>query len=513
MTANELTLHDLFAGALERFGDRAAVAHCGLSMSYRELTEQASRLAHGLRELGVGPGSPVALMMSNRPEYLVADQAIIRLGAAKVPLNGMLTAGEIAFILADCGASVAIADAQMVVSALAADAPLLRHVIAVDDPAPGTLPWASLLDSESGASRLPNARPRPEDPAIILYTGGTTGRPKGVVHSQHGLAVNLLVHLAETGLLDDERLLLTTPLAHAAGSLAQSGLLKGGTIYLEDKFDPDAVLDRIQSDRITFTFMVPTMIYRLLDKLAGRGADLTSLRTVLYGAAPIARDRLEDGLRRLGPVFMQLYGQTEAPNFIARLTREDHDLGHPERLTSCGRQSLLMDVAVLGPDGTRLAAGHPGEICVRGPYVMTGYHNLPGKTAEVLQGGWLHTGDIGFIDEHAFIHLLDRKNDMIITGGMNVYSAEVENVLAECPGVSQVAVVGLPHPDWGEAVAAFVVAAEAGFDAGRAAGYCRARLAAYKRPKVYVTVGSLPTTPYGKADKKALRTHQWSDLT
>jgi len=168
---------------------------------------------------------------------------------------------------------------------------------------------------------------------------------------------------------------------------------------------------------------------------------------------------------------------------------------------------------VLGPDGTRLAPGQPGEICVCGPYVMTGYHNLPGKTAEVLQDGWLHTGDIGFIDEHAFIHLLDRKNDMIITGGMNVYSAEVENVPAECPGVSQVAVVGLPHPDWGEAVAAFVVAAEAGFDAGQAADYCRARLAAYKRPKVYVTVGSLPTTPYGKADKKALRTHQWSDLT
>jgi fatty-acyl-CoA synthase len=504
ITPTGFTLRDLFNGALERFGDRVAVVHDGARVSYREFCSQANRLAHGLQQLGIGAGSPVALMVSNRPECLIADQAILCLGAAKVPLNRMLSAGEIAFILEDSGASVAIADAELLAAALAADAPSLSHIIAVDEPVGRAISWASVLGDEVRGNHPPEVEPQPGDAAAILYTGGTTGRQKGVVHSQHGLAVNILAHLIEIGLHDDERLLLTTPLPHAAGPIAQAGLLKGSAIYLEDRFDPIAVLDRIQSDRITFTFMVPTMIYRVLDKLADHGTDLTSLRTVLYGAAPIARDRLEDGLRRLGPVFMQLYGQAEAPNFIARLTREDHDLNRPGRLTSCGRQSLLTEVAVLDSDGRPLDAGQSGEICVRGPYVMVRYHNLPDKTDDVLRDGWLHTGDIGFIDEEQFIHLLDRKNDMIISGGMNVYSAEVENVLQELPDISQVAVLGLPHPDWGEAVAAFVVA-EPGFDESRAADHCRATLAVYKRPKTYVRVDELPTTAYGKVDKKSLR--------
>lgn len=499
------TLRSLFIG-LDRFGDRPALVHDGVTWTYGQLVRQANRLAHALHDLGVGPGSPVALLMSNRVEYLVADQAVIRLGAAKVPLNDMLSASEIAFILADSGATVAIADPGLLDATLDADAPALRHVIAIGAAPEGTLSWDEALAAAPDGAAAPDVEPGPEHVGLIAYTGGTTGRQKGVVHTQRGLAVNMLAHVIEMGLLDDERLLIMSPLPHAAGFIAQAALLKGAVAFVESRFDPDLALDRIDRDRVTYTFMVPTMIYRLLDRAEEREVDLTSLRTILYGAAPITRERLEQGLNRLGPVFMQLYGQSEAPDFVTRLRREDHDLAHPHRLTSCGQATLLMQVAVLDDDDNELPPGQPGEIATRGPYVMTGYHNLPEKSAETLRGGWLHTGDLGQMDADGYVYLMDRKNDMIISGGMNVYSTEVENVVQVCTGVGQVAVVGVPHPDWGEAVVAFVVPAGDGeLDETTVLAHCRTELAAYKRPKAVRRIDALPVTAYGKIDKKALR--------
>ena len=505
VSAPDLTLRTLFDGTLERFGERPALVFAERTWSYRELAREANRLAHALVAAGVGPGTPVALMMSNRAEYVVADQALLRCGAAKVPINDMLSPSEIAYILGDSGAVVAIADAGMAPAALASDATDLHTVVLVGEGSvPGTVAWCDLLEARE--PDVPPAVPvAGGDVGLIAYTGGTTGRQKGVVHTQRGLAVNILAHVVEMGLGDDERLLLTSPLPHSAGFVLQAGLLKGALHLLERRFDPEVVLARIADDRATFLFMVPTMIYRLLDRAEGRQVDLSSLRTILYGAAPITRERLEQGLRRLGPVFMQLYGQTEAPNFLTRLTREDHDPAHPERLGSCGRAATLAEIAILDEDGTPVPPGEPGEVCARAPYVMAGYHGLPEKSAETLRGGWLHTGDLGRMDAEGYVHLLDRKNDMIISGGVNVYSTEVENVVQGCPGVAQVAVAGVAHPDWGEAVVAFVVPATGGFDEGAAEATCRAQLAAYKRPKAYRRLDALPVTPYGKVDKKALR--------
>jgi fatty-acyl-CoA synthase/long-chain acyl-CoA synthetase len=356
----------------------------------------------------------------------------------------------------------------------------------------------------SGPDRPPDIVVTGSDVALILYTGGTTGRQKGVVHNQRGLAVNLLAHLIETGLLDDERLLLSTPLPHSAGFLLQAGLLKGAFHLVERRFDADAVLTSIERDCVTFLFMVPTMIYRLLDAAEKRRVDTSTLRTILYGAAPITSERLAQGLRQFGEVFMQLYGQSEAPNFITRLVREDHDPRFTQRLASCGRAATLVSVAVLDDDGAELPRGQVGEICARAPYVMQGYLGLTDKTAETLRGDWLHTGDIGYRDEEGYVYLLDRKNDIIISGGMNVYTTEVEQVVGSCPGVAQVTVVGVPHPDWGEAVVAFVVPAE-GFDEDLVTQRCRAELAAYKRPKAYQKLEALPLTSVGKVDKKLLK--------
>ncbi|MEV7043884.1 AMP-binding protein [Amycolatopsis sp. NPDC051061] len=491
----DTTLHSLLRDALDRFGDRPAIRVDDRQMSYADLVAAANHLARTLVDLGVKPGEPVALMMSNRLEWLIADQAIIRAGAAKVPINVMLSEPEMSFILRDCGARIALADEPM---ASTARATCLEAVLVPGQPGWDTDPT---IAAHAGP---PDVTVSGTDTALILYTGGTTGRQKGVVHNQAGLALNLLAHVVEVGFQDDECLLLNTPLPHSAGFLAQAGLLKGARVGIATRFDAEQTLRLIERDAVTFLFLVPTMIYRLLDAGEDVDVDVSSLRTILYGAAPITPERLAAGLKRFGPVFMQLYGQSEAPNFLTRLTREDHDPDRPDRLQSCGRAAAMVHLRILDDDGSPLPAGAAGEVCARAPYVMAGYHGLPEKTAATVRDGWLHTGDIGALDDYGYLRLLDRKNDMIISGGMNVYTTEVENVLGTCTGVEQVAVVGVPHPDWGEAVVAFVVPGD-DFDADSAALRCRSELASYKRPKAYEQVAAIPTTPIGKIDKKALR--------
>ncbi|WP_462187598.1 MULTISPECIES: class I adenylate-forming enzyme family protein [unclassified Frankia] len=506
---SDLTLKAVFVDALDRFGARPALHYQGRTYGYGEIVAAANQLTHRLRAAGVGPGVSVALMMSNRPEYIVADQAILRCGAVKVALNDMLSASEIDYILRDSEARVVLADAGMLPAALHPAPPLLETVIAVADPDDcpgGVVAWRDALAGQP--TTVPEVAPAPTDPGLIVYTGGTTGLPKGVMHTQRNLALNLFSHVMEMGLLDDEVLLVMSPLPHSAGFLLQAGMLKGARHFLETRFDPELVLERITADRVTFTFMVPTMIYRVLDRAAGRALDLSSLRTILYGAAPITRERLEQGLEVLGPVFMQLYGQSEAPNFITRLRREDHrlDPDGEHRLASCGQPVVMAAVKVVDEAGRELPRGQVGEIVAATPYTMVGYRGRPEQTAKALRDGWLHTGDIGRMDAEGYVYLLDRKNDMIITGGMNVYSTEVENAAAACPGVGQVAVVGVPHPDWGEAVVAFVVPDDTGaFDEAKLLAHCRVELARYKQPKAVRVVEALPTTVYGKLDKKALR--------
>ncbi|MEU4375211.1 AMP-binding protein [Pseudonocardia alni] len=504
------TLRSLFTSALDRLRDEPAVTTSSGTYPYRRLVADSNRLAHFLTEHGVGPGVAVALMLSNGAEYVVADQAVLRCGAIKVPLNDMIGTDEARYILADSGARIAFATAAQLPVALAAladDATALHTVVSVDGAEPGTTTWADALgDRPTG---LPEIHVDPDTPGLILYTGGTTGRPKGVVHSQSRLVLNLLSQLTETGLGDDERMLLTSPLPHAAGFLLQAGMLKGAHAHLTRSFEAGEVLDRIERDRITFLFAVPTMIYRLLDRAAGQDAgarDLSSLRTLLYGAAPITPERLVQGLDLLGPVFMQLYGQSEAPNFITRLRREDHDPARPGRLLSCGRPVAMAEVRIVGDDGTPCGVGEVGEVAARTPYTMLGYHGLPEKSAETVRDGWLFTGDVGRLDEDGYLYLVDRKNDMIITGGMNVYSSEVENAVAGVDGVAAVAVVGVPHPDWGEAVVAFVVG-DGVTEVSPAAviARCREVLSRYKVPKEVRVVPELPVTAVGKLDKKALR--------
>lgn len=506
-----LTLKPLYTNALRKYGERTAVQFNGRQLSYGALLGQACRAAHALIGAGITPGTRVALVMSNCLEYAVADQAIIQCGGAKVPLNDMLGEKEIRYILKDANVRVAVVGPNFfdIIARNRAEWPELDLVVGLADAADcpeGFLPWADFL--ARGSETPPDVALKPDDLALIAYTGGTTGLPKGVLHTQQTVALDMFSHIMEIGLQDDERLLLTSPLPHSAGFLMLAGLLKGATHFIERGFDPETVVRHIERDRITLVFMVPTMIYRVLDWIGEDSYDLGSLRTVLYGAAPITVERLRQGLDRIGPVFMQLYGQTEAPNFITRLRREDHrpDPDAIHRLKSCGQPAAMAEVRIVDENGRDVPPGESGELAARTPYTMTGYHGLPDKTAETLVDGWLRTGDIARQDKDGYIYLLDRSKDMIITGGMNVYTTEVENAIQGCPGVGQVAVVGLPHPDWGEAVTAFVVRAPgAATSEQQILNHCRDELSAYKRPKAVHFVDSLPLTAYGKLDKKALR--------
>lgn len=510
-TAIPVLLRDLSLNAFERFAVKPAIVADGRTWSYAEIAAEANRVANAVIARGVQPGERVAVMMSNCAEYVIAEQGLIRAGVAMVPLNDLLSDDERRYILRDSNARMAFATRSQVAPALEvlADGGELEHVVLIDDDQPlpeGAQSWRELI-AASGTD-LPDVTVSPETYTRIQYTGGTTGKPKGAIHTQHTFGTSLLAHLVEMGLADDEILLMTSPLPHAAGMLLAAGLLKGNLAYIERTFDLDVILDRIENDGASLLFMVPTMIYRLLDRVAGEQRDLSALRTILYGAAPITVDRLAQGLDLLGPVFMQLYGQTECPNWITRLTKPDHDLS-PQRghlLKSCGRPCPMVEVKIVDDDGNEVPAGTPGEITCRAPYRMAGYHNRDDATAKTLRDGWLHTGDLGRMDEEGYVYLVDRKNDMIISGGMNVYSTTVENAIAAQEGIAQVAVVGVEHPDWGEAVVAYVVPAEgAEIDEKAVIDGAREQLAKYELPKAVVPTDALPLTSIGKVDKKLLR--------
>lgn len=498
----DAVLRDYLWSALRRHGPRRAIIANGKEWTFSELAAPARSLAGYLADCGISPGDPVALILRNSAEYAIADLAIALLGAAKVPLNLMLSTEEQAYILVDSGARVCVVESARLDSVAAA-----RELGANLR----TITWGGATDSWNEALQHNQLVAEPDVPAdalaLVMYTGGTTGRPKGVLHTQAGLAANLLSHLLEMEILAEDVLLLTSPLPHTAGFLLQAALTKGASVVVEDGFDVDVVLRRIAADRVTYLFLVPTMIYRLLDAVDAFEGDTSSVRVILYGAAPISVERLEQGLRTFGSVFVQLYGQSEVPNFVTRLRRDDHQV-HGERsrlLRSCGQGVVMAEVGIRGDDGHPCVAGEVGEVVVRAPYTMVGYLGRDAETAEALRDGWLHTGDLGYLDDEEYLYLVDRKKDMIITGGLNVYSTEVEQVIARIPGVREVAVTGVMHPDWGEAVVAFVVPNSADVTAEGIQAACRPKLTAYKRPKAIVLVPRLPVTAVGKIDKKELR--------
>lgn len=518
MTTAPPTLKHLYESVLRRYPDRPAVQFEGDTLTYGQLDTRSASLANALLARGRTPGDRVGILLSNRPAYAVADVALARAGLARVPLNDMLADDDCEYMLRNADVSVAIVGPNFVdvVEGIAPNVPTLEEIVTVDVP-DDEQPSATLRPTRMAALEaeyepsVPDVEVTQDTLAGIFHTGGTTGDPKGVEHTQETLSLNALAHAVELDIDADDTLLLSTPLPHSAGLVMAGGLARGSTHVITQGFDPEETLERIESQRISWTFMVPTMIYRVLDVLDEQEYDTSALETLVYGAAPMKPDRLREGLDELGDVFVQLYGQYETPDLITVLPKDEHDPANETRLSSCGAPTTLCQVKIVDDEGTETGRGEPGEIVARGAYSMEGYYDQPEQTAETMTDGWIHTGDIGRMDEDGYVYILDRDSDVIISGGMNVYSVTVEDVVQQHEQVANVAVIGVPDDEWGEAVRAIVVPDGEDVDIPSLRAFCDERLADYEKPKSYDVVEDLPTTPYGKLDKKALREPYWQE--
>jgi acyl-CoA synthetase (AMP-forming)/AMP-acid ligase II len=428
-------------------------------------------------------------------------------GCRTTPLTAAGAVDDLAYIIQDAEIDTLIFDPidEERANALRELAPCLRQLLALGPSDVG-------IDIAAAARKFPAtslraAVVRGDQIDRIMYTGGTTGRPKGVVGTYASAAAVAAIQMADWQWPAKTRFLICSPMSHAGGAFVLPTLLNGGFIKTIPKFDADEVLDAIPRYRITATMLVPTMLYALLDHPKLEQTDLSSLQTIFYGASAISPARLSEACERLGPIFFQFYGQSEAPMTVCSLRKEQHTAAH---LSSCGRPLPWQRVALLDDDGVLVAPGQPGEVCVQGPTVMEGYWRQPELTAQAFAGGWLHTGDIARADDEGFLTIVDRKKDVVITGGFNVYASEVEDALGAHPAVAAVAVFGVPDDRWGEAVRAVVVLrAGAMVTDDELKALVRARKGPMATPKVIEFCDEIPTTPLGKPDKGALRQRYW----
>ena len=352
----------------------------------------------------------------------------------------------------------------------------------------------------------------PEATTWLLYTGGTTGVPKAAELPERAVAQMAMSVSVGWDLLGRRNYLAVAPISHAAGMLVTPTLLAGGTVSLMKGWDPHEWVATTARDGITVSLLVPTMIYSLLDSGALDSADLSTLETIMYGASPIAATRLREGLERLGPVFCQLYGQTECGGIVSSLWRHHHRLDRPERFGSCGLPMPGVRISLRDKEDQVVPPGESGEVCVQGLNVMKGYHKRPDLDAEAMKGGWLHTGDVATQDDEGFLYLVDRKKDMIVSGGFNVFPSEVEKILTDDPSVAAAAVIGVPHDVWGEAVKALVVPRPGcTVNADQLIKLVKARKGPHYAPKSVETIDQIPLTPLGKPDKKAMRRKYWAE--
>ena len=487
---------------LERYGEYESLFFQGRWYRNTEWSADARRFANVLASLGVRPGDRVAVMLPNSLEVFEAYGGIMEAGAVTVPIVFLLAADEIRHIVEDCRPAVLVTAPLFLDKTSEAldgfdDPP---RIVLVGGEAPDTLSWSEAM---SGASPAFDTVDRGDDDvAMIMYTGGTTGRPKGVMLSHGNLHWNA-VTVADAVRLDRDTVsLLTLPVSHLFGVFATIvGQVLGLRGILLEWFTPDGVFQAIQEHRVSYTAFVPTMMTLLLHHPDADRYDTSSLRTVFASAAPVPIELAEAFEKRFGGEVLEAYGQTEAAPAIAVMRP-----GLAKKAGSTGPPLPGVEVRIEDDEHWELGAGEVGEICARSPGIMLGYHELPDLTADTLRHGWLHTGDMGYLDEDGYLFVTDRKRDLVIRGGFNVYPRDIEDLLLEHPGVAEAAVVGRPDERMGEEVVAFVVRAPgAEVSEEELLAHCAGRLARFKQPKEIRFIGGLPKSPIGKVLKKDLR--------
>ncbi len=484
----------------------------GETRTYAEVQALSNAVAAALRGSGVMPGDKVAIVSGNDPDAFTCVFGISRAGAVWCPVNPRNEAAENRELLDlfDCSVVLFRSSYAELVGRIRDELPKVHTWVCLDANADGALAWEEFLGR--GEEPPPDEGPV-DDLAMIVGTGGTTGRPKGVMLTGSNLETMTALTLMsypwpEAG--GRPVYLALAPLTHAAGVLCFPVLARGGEIVIMRAPDVGGFIEHVERHRVTHTFLPPTLIYMVLTHPSLDGADLSSLQCFWYGAAPMSVARLEEALTRIGPVMAQLFGQTEAPMMVSTMAPADHFNADGsvarQRLSSAGRPTPLCTVGIMDLDGRLVPRGERGEIVVRGSLVMPGYYENAAATAEASLHGWHHTGDIGYLDDDGFLYIVDRAKDMIISGGFNVYSTEVEQAILRHPSVQEAAVVGLPDEKWGERVVAVVQAASgASLDPAELTAFVKEQIGSVKAPKQIEVWEDLPRSKVGKVLKTDIK--------
>jgi len=483
---------------------------------YDEVQSRSFRIGNALIADGFAAGAHGAVVSANDPVAFECILGLLRADGVWVMANNRASEDENAYLLdlLDVDTLFVHSDTAGRIARFRRDCPRIRRYIAIDRP----FPEADVFLEDWLGDDAPTPRRRegrPEELAFIGATGGTTGRSKGVMLTNlvwQSLVSSLAASMPMTAPPVN---LVAAPMTHAAGPLALASMALGGTVVVLPRFEAGAVLQAIEAHRVTYMFLPPTAIYMLLSHPHVRRADLSSLEYVSYAGAPMSLDRLKEAIEVFGPVMNASFGQTECPMCVTAMAPREHlapdgTLAHPG---SCGRANLLSIVEIMDDAGTILPPGERGEIVVRGPLVMAGYYKDPAATADASRFGWHHTGDIGYRDEDGWFYVVDRKKDMIISGGFNVYPAEVEQVLQSHPAVQDCAVFGAPDEKWGERVVAVIEPREGGqIDEEAILAFAREKLGPVKSPKTLVVTQQLPRSPAGKVLRAELRRPYWQGV-
>jgi acyl-CoA synthetase (AMP-forming)/AMP-acid ligase II len=508
-----MVLGDVIERNARLYPNKEAIVFEGRRATYAQFAAQARRCANALHAGGLKPQARVAILAQNCLEYFEIEGAAELAGYIAVTLNWRLSPQELAEIVKDCTPTVLIFEARFAAAAeslRALDLGIERFIVIGEK-----RDWAESYEAVLAAAEdAPPTRPQPEDAVYLIYTSGTTGRPKGVVLS-HQAALSAALALSwETGARPTDHMLVVMPLFHIGAKINQ--LLYsviGATIFLHRAFDPTAVLRCIESERITSAHFAPIMVRALLDAPDFSHYRRDTLRAIQYASAPMSVALLREAIAGFGNIFTQVYGMTECivgTILHAHQHLPDGTQAEARRLASAGQPFFDHEIKVVRPDGSPCEVEEIGDILIRGPSVMTGYWNNSAATIEALRGGWMHTGDMGFFDSESFLFVADRKKDMIISGGENIYSREVEEALLTHPAVLQAVVIGVPDPRWGESVKACVILRpDCTADEDGLIEHCRTRIASYKKPRSIDFVAELPRLFNGKVDKKALRARYW----